>query len=171
MDEGVIREQCNRRDCAHRDPSDGDFSVGANGVTMIGDHLRKGSGDVCTNESGPGADVLVSELAGDPDLAELVEAYVSDLPTRVRAIEQACVEEDLGTLTRLVHQLKGSAGGYGFPTITEAAREAEELAKVGTAMPQLDASVETLTNLCRRAARGAGNPEQPRGGVRMDGAA
>ncbi len=112
MDEGVIREKCNRHDCAHRDPSDGDFSVGANGVTMIGDHLRKGA---------------------------LLDAGLFDRP--------------------------------GFPTITEAAREAEELAKVGTAMPQLEASVETLTNLCRRAARGAGNPEQPRGGVRMDGAA
>ncbi len=117
------------------------------------------------------ADALISELADDPDMAELVAEYLSELPARVQALEQACAEEDLDTLTRLAHQLKGSAGGYGFPTITEAAREAEALAKVGKAVPQLTASVETLTNLCRRAARGADNREQPRDGVRMEGSA
>ncbi len=123
------------------------------------------------NQSEPVAEPLVSELASDPVLAELIEEFVTKLPTRVQAIEQACAEEDLDTLTRLAHQLKGSAGGYGFPTITEAARDAEELAKVGTVVPELTASVEALTNLCRRAARSADNPPQTGDGVRMEGAA
>ncbi len=117
------------------------------------------------------ADALISELADDPDMAELIEEYLSELPDRVRALEQACAEEDLDMLTRLTHQIKGSTGGYGFPTISEAAREVEALAKVGKAVPQLTASVEALTNLCRRAARGADNPEQPRDGARMEGSA
>ena len=117
------------------------------------------------------ADALISELADDPDMAELIEEYLSELPDRVRALEQACAEEDLDMLTRLAHQIKGSAGGYGFPTITEAAREAEALAKVGKAVPELTASVEALTNLCRQAARGADTPEQQRDGVRMEDAA
>ena len=36
----------------------------------------------------------------------------------LRAYQAADVE----TLKRLAHQLSGSAGGYGFPTISEAAR-------------------------------------------------
>jgi len=135
-------------------------------IETIQHHVRKGSGEVRTSEPEPVADRLVSELAGDPDMAELVAMYISEMPTRVEAIEQASAEEDLDTLATLLHQLKGSAGGYGFPSITEAAREAEELAKAGTAVPQLVASVETLTNLCRRAASGAGSPGQPRDGVR-----
>ncbi len=123
------------------------------------------------NESEPVEDALVSELAGDPDMADLVEEFVSELPARAQAIEQACAEESLDTLTRFAHQLKGSAGGYGFPTITEAARVAEELARAGTVVPQLTASVATLTNLCRRAARAADAPHQPRYGVRMEGSA
>ena len=124
------------------------------------------------NESEPVADALVSDLAGDLDMADLVEEFVSELRTRAEAIEQACAEENLDTLARLAHQLKGSAGGYGFPTITQAAREAAELAKAGTAAPQLTAAVEALANLCRRAIpRGADNPEQPPDGVRLRGAA
>ena len=112
------------------------------------------------NESRPAADPLFSELAGDPVMAELVEEFVAELPARVRSIQLACAEADLDTLTRLAHQLKGSAGGYGFPTITDAARDAEQLAKAGTAVPQLAAAVDALASLCRRAAGGADNPEQ-----------
>ena len=137
-------------------------------IETILHHVRNGSGGKPMNESEPVTDALVSELAGDPDMAELVEEYVSDLPARIQALEQACAEEDLDVLTRLTHQIKGSAGGYGFPTITEAAREAEALAKAGEAVPELTASVKALTDLCRQAARAADSPGQ-RDRVRMEG--
>ena len=90
------------------------------------------------------------------------------MPARIQAIEQACAEEDLDALSRLAHQLEGSAGGYGFPTITDAAGEAAVLAKVGTVVPELVDSVEALTELCRRAIRGAHKPEQSRDSVRTE---
>ena len=69
---------------------------------------------------------LVSDFAGDPDMAELVEDYVMNLPQRAAAISSACASEQLDVLRTLAHQVKGSAGGYGFGPITEQAAEVVE---------------------------------------------
>ena len=68
-------------------------------------------------------DVLLSEWADDEEMLELVEMFVGALLERVAAIEQALEQEDLSTLASLSHQMKGSAGGYGFPTITDVAAQ------------------------------------------------
>ena len=65
---------------------------------------------------------LVSELANDPDLADLVTAFVAELPVRITAIQKALTDSEHEQLRVLAHQLKGAAGGYGFPSITESAK-------------------------------------------------
>ena len=109
-------------------------------------------------------DALLSELAGNPDLAELVEMFVGGLPARVEAIERACAAQDLDTLAGLAHQLKGSAGGYGFPLITEAAANLEQSAKARESLESLTEAVRHMTDLCRRAQAGAnvGSPARAR---------
>jgi HPt (histidine-containing phosphotransfer) domain-containing protein len=49
---------------------------------------------------------LVSELAGDPDFAELLTDFLSEMPKRISALESALSACDLGTLARLTHQLR-----------------------------------------------------------------
>lgn len=93
---------------------------------------------------------LTSEFADDPDMLELVEMFVCELPERIAALEQACEQQDLQTLATLSHQLKGAAGGYGFPTITDAAMEVEQQART-QAVDQLKKSVDSLIDLCKRA--------------------
>ena len=100
------------------------------------------------------ADMLVSDLADDPDLAELIEEFVGELPARIQALEQACAAEDADALARLAHQLKGSAGGYGFPSITEVAAELEARAKSQESLDGLRDAVQQVADLCRRAAAG-----------------
>jgi signal transduction histidine kinase/CheY-like chemotaxis protein/HPt (histidine-containing phosphotransfer) domain-containing protein len=73
-------------------------------------------------------DVLVSELADDPDLGELVSAFVQSAPTRERAIHDAWARRDHPLLARLAHQLKGTGASYGYPQLTAVARRVEEVA-------------------------------------------
>jgi CHASE3 domain sensor protein/CheY-like chemotaxis protein len=56
------------------------------------------------------SDVLVSELADDEDMLELIEMFVGDFPDRIAELERAIDERDIAELARLAHQLKGSAG-------------------------------------------------------------
>ena len=96
------------------------------------------------------SDFLVSELADD-DMVELVEMFIEELPSRIAAFERAVDEHDLATLATLAHQLKGSAGGYGFPAITETAKRIEAAAMSRGDLEMLAEQTRALTDLCRRA--------------------
>jgi signal transduction histidine kinase/DNA-binding NarL/FixJ family response regulator len=64
--------------------------------------------------------------AGAPAaMKDLLARYIGRLPARVAEIQRLMDERDLAQLARAVHQIKGSAGGYGFPTIGRAAESAE----------------------------------------------
>ncbi|WP_373060709.1 ATP-binding protein [Gemmatimonas sp.] len=104
--------------------------------------------------------VLYSELRDDPDLAELVDAFVAGLPGKVERIEHAFSTGGTIDLARLAHQLKGAAGGYGYPSISNAARLVEQHARAretadGTFDPGVDLSdaVALLLAQCRLAIR------------------
>ena len=57
-------------------------------------------------------------------------------------------------LCRAAHQLKGAAGGYGFPSISSSAGKVEQLLHRGldaAKLEDLQRSVEELASLCGRA--------------------
>ena len=72
---------------------------------------------------------LISEYADDPDMEELVEIFLQSLGERMEQIRNSWDNWDVDTLTRISHQLAGAAGGYGYPSITDASREVERLLK------------------------------------------
>ncbi|MFP4144161.1 MAG: ATP-binding protein [Phycisphaeraceae bacterium] len=94
---------------------------------------------------------LHSEFESDPDMLELIDAFLGELPERLHRIAAAASESDRHALVTLSHQLKGAAGGYGFSPITEAARTVEQHAKEEAALDELKQAVEQLDSLCRRA--------------------
>jgi histidine phosphotransfer protein HptB len=94
---------------------------------------------------------LVSDLAGDSDLAELIALFVEELPKRAEAMQQAMEAADLDRLSMLAHQLKGAAGSYGFSTITGVARTVEQAAKSRCPLEQLTVEVNELAAMCRSA--------------------
>jgi len=100
---------------------------------------------------------LRSQFADDPEMAELVELFLSELPNRASAIRAAARESDAGGVRMLAHRLKGSASGYGFPTIGEAAARLENIANDPTrAISLTTEEVRDLIALCERAtAKGA----------------
>lgn len=69
----------------------------------------------------PDSNPVKSEFADDPDMADIVALFVSELPKRVATMQEALSSGDIAQLRVLAHQLKGAAGGYGFPKLGEAA--------------------------------------------------
>ncbi len=105
----------------------------------------------------PTPTALVSDYAQDADMRELVELFVSELPARIEAFRAARNEQRLGDLRRLAHQMKGAAGGYGFPSMGRAAAVLEASLKQPEP-PELDrlrAELDALIGLCDRAILGA----------------
>ena len=91
---------------------------------------------------------VVSALAADEEVSGLVVGFVQRLSDRVGAMERALDARDLETLADLAHQLKGAAGGYGFPAITQAAAELEAVVKSGG---ETERALGALAEICRRA--------------------
>ncbi len=97
---------------------------------------------------------IISTLASDPDMAELIQLFVEEIPDRVRTLQDFWQRGDLSELKRLAHQLKGSGGGYGFATLGAAAGNLEHTLNHAPG-PQADLEtvarqVDELVNLCAR---------------------
>ena len=107
------------------------------------------------NHDQPGGTPLLSEFADDPEMVELVELFVAEMPMKVTSLRKAFDEQSLTDLTRLAHQLKGAAAGYGFPTIGEVASELEGAAKATEDVSRLRAQLDELLDLCNRASMAA----------------
>jgi diguanylate cyclase (GGDEF)-like protein len=88
-------------------------------------------------------------------MLELRNWYRERLSTRIAALEEARKglrrksTESADSLRRIAHSLRGSGATYGFPEITEAARELEEASE-----QELGARAETLIVTLREAAAG-----------------
>jgi len=72
---------------------------------------------------------IKSQFADDPEMSELIEAFVARLPETADAMAQALANNCFDELRRLAHQLKGSGGGYGYPSLTQQARKLEDSAR------------------------------------------
>ncbi len=77
---------------------------------------------------------IYSKFAADEDWRELLQSLVADLPDRLEALDNAVAKSDLATLARLVHQLKGACGSYGYEVITPLARQLEQAMKANDDM-------------------------------------
>jgi len=66
-----------------------------------------------------------SVFADDPDMATLIDEFVSSLTTRASTILERLDQGATEQARVLAHQLKGAGGGYGFPQVTDAARIVE----------------------------------------------
>lgn len=93
---------------------------------------------------------LLSEYADDDDMTELIELFVRDLKSDIRRINVAMSDGDLESLGVLAHQLKGSAGSYGFPQLTVQADRLESCVRTGVDPDRLEQEVRDFVGLCKR---------------------
>jgi histidine phosphotransfer protein HptB len=97
---------------------------------------------------------LYSTLSTDPDLGELVQLFVEEMPDRVAALRKQVSAADWETLRRTAHQMKGSAGSYGFDPISASAAVLEDAVRGGQDERQILEAVEALIEMCNRARAG-----------------
>ena len=91
---------------------------------------------------------ITSEFADDPDMGELIELFLEELPARLKALSDAWAAGDLQTIQRITHQLRGSSAGYGFSTLGTAGGEIEDLIRGST--PPLSSPTPALEALIRQ---------------------
>jgi len=103
---------------------------------------------------GHDATPIVSDFSDDPEMTELVDMFVSELPDRIQALERSWRADALEDTRRIAHRLKGASGGYGFATLGDQAAALESALKAPT--PDLTtarAELDRLIEMCSRAAR------------------
>jgi signal transduction histidine kinase len=93
---------------------------------------------------------LRSTRAGDPTLEKILPRFIERLPARVEELETLLDQGDLEGLRRAVHQIKGAAGGYGFPDLTTAAGDAETQLRAHAALDRIAVEVRELVETIRR---------------------
>ncbi len=98
---------------------------------------------------------LYSSLGADPDLAEIVDLFVDEIPDRVSLLLEQLDASNWEGLRQTAHQLKGAAGSYGFSDVTPFAAEVEDGIKAQDPEDQIAESVRALANLCGRIRSGA----------------
>jgi HPt (histidine-containing phosphotransfer) domain-containing protein len=99
--------------------------------------------------------LILSDLADDPDLAELIRTFTYNLGSRMEQLAACVAASDLAGLARLAHQLKGTGTSYGFPSLTRAARSVEALAVDDADADALHDAVTVLLATARAIRRGA----------------
>jgi HPt (histidine-containing phosphotransfer) domain-containing protein len=91
-----------------------------------------------------------SSLASDPQLGELVEQFVAEMPSRVAWLQRHHDSGDWEALRRAAHQMKGAAGSYGFDRLTPHALRLEMLLAAGASQEDVTAAFQELIANCRR---------------------
>lgn len=108
-----------------------------------------------TDEAIGNQEYLYSHLATDPDLRDIVELFVEEMPDRIAMLSEMLRAADWEGLRRIAHQIKGAAGSYGFDPISPMAGRVEAAIREGEPEIQIRRTVEELIDLCKRARSGA----------------
>lgn len=98
----------------------------------------------------PDDPVIRSAFVGDPEMEGIVFLFVSELPHRIESMQSALAASDWERLRTLAHQLKGAAGGYGFPQLGSAAALIDQGIREGCDLNVIKSRVGTF---CAMAAR------------------
>jgi PAS domain S-box-containing protein len=102
---------------------------------------------------------IYSTLADDPDMIDVIDAFVNRMPTIAEGLRAAENANDVPRLRTLLHQLKGAAGGYGFEAITLGAERAERLL-IGGDLARAHAAVGALVTLCEQVRPGVAHQDE-----------
>ncbi len=99
---------------------------------------------------GNGFPPVRSSFADDPDMAELIEYFVDEVPQRLESLLALCESGDREGVQRLAHQLKGACAGYGFEEIGLAASHVEAPLKGEASLDDVQEQIDELAELLRR---------------------
>lgn len=99
-----------------------------------------------------------SELAAeDPEILELVELFVQALPGKIQSISEACTLANWDDVRAVSHDVKGSAGSYGYPSLSALAATIERHAKEKD-VADIPALIDKLAAMIEAVQRGIASP-------------
>jgi CheY-like chemotaxis protein/HPt (histidine-containing phosphotransfer) domain-containing protein len=93
---------------------------------------------------------ITSSLAARPGMMTIITEFVDGLPAEVQKISDSLEHNDMASLRRIVHQLRGAAGGYGFDPITSPATKAEESIDASGSLAEVTVKINSLIDVVRR---------------------
>lgn len=96
-----------------------------------------------------GDELHFSTFGRDPDLGELVEMFVEEMPGRICHLMTCLEGNDWTELARSAHQIKGSAGSYGFDIVTPVAAKLEHACNHSPSEEQILDSCNELISILR----------------------
>jgi HPt (histidine-containing phosphotransfer) domain-containing protein len=91
---------------------------------------------------------IYSSIIDEPDILELVAMFVAEMPERIARFDSLLESDDNDNLSRFAHQLKGSAGSYGFAEVSAAAAEVVTAIKTQQPKNQIKTLTKNLIELC-----------------------
>ena len=97
----------------------------------------------------PATGTIHSTLRDFPGFDALIDQFISELPDEIAKLQALVKAGDAAPVRRLVHQIKGVGGGYGFDPITEAAQNAETQLDAGNHGSMAE-TVDRLIGVMRR---------------------
>ena len=106
------------------------------------------------NTTAGNAELLYSTLADDPDLCEIVDMFVDEMPDRIANLLDQLESGNRKELRRAAHQLKGAAGSYGFDAISPSAATLEDALCSDKPEAEIQKATDSLVALCQRATSG-----------------
>ena len=101
------------------------------------------------------SDLIYSRLGEDAEYSELLAGYVSEMSDRVAKMQETFRAGDPVELTRLAHQLKGSAGSYGFEKLSPCAAQLERAVRDNFPEEEICQRLRELISMCRRVRAGS----------------
>jgi len=122
-------------------------------LEMVAKYL--GAPGVVSSMSSPGASVstagpIRSCLVGEPELQQFLGSFISHLPELAGQLLNLVEQQSIQQLRDVLHQLKGTAGLFGFPQLTDAAEATQNHMDQGQSLEQVAREVRAIVQLIRQ---------------------
>ena len=73
---------------------------------------------------------FVSDYLNDQGMAKIINIFLDEIPKRIAALQVFFNEDNRDEFCKMIHQLKGAGGGYGFTIITRTALGIEKKLRI-----------------------------------------
>jgi CheY-like chemotaxis protein len=93
---------------------------------------------------------IKSSIAEHPGMMTIIAEFVDGLPDEGRKMTEFLEQNDMASLRRVVHQMRGAGGGYGFTPLTELATKAEASINASDNLKSTTADVKALIDVMRQ---------------------
>ena len=96
------------------------------------------------------AEPMYSTFGLDPEMSDLVEMFVDEMPDRLANFCDCMDRNDMEAVCIAAHQLKGAAGSYGFGELTPSLHHLEMALKRNASADEIQLALDAVIALCER---------------------